>query len=402
MIASAARLYKNAYTGLSRHTWYLSIVMVVNRSGTMVVPFMTIYCTQKLHFSVSQAGIIMALFGAGAVVGAYIGGRITDSIGFYPQQLSALLLGGILFIVTGYLYSFISLCIGAFVLSMCNESFRPANATAIAYYSTPENRTRSYSLNRLAINLGWAVGGALGGFLASLNYHLLFWVDGGTNIIAALLLLRLLPRVKNVSLRKARQTNEDLGRSPYRDKVFIWFIILTILFASCFFQLFTMQPLFYKVQWHFDEQFIGILMALNGVIIVIIEMILIYSLEGTKPLTVFIRAGIFLVGAGYALVNVLPAAAWAAIISVTIITAGEILSLPFMNSLWIMRTKENNRGSYAAIYTMAWSTAQIAAPTFGSQVIEHAGFNNLWWVLWGICAVTSAGFIWLGKMMNPK
>jgi MFS family permease len=199
MLASTVQLYKNAYRGLSRKTWYLSIVMLVNRSGTMVLPFMTIYCTQKLSFSITQAGIVVGLFGLGAVVGAFFGGRITDRFGFYPQQHYSTFSGGIMFIITGYMESFITLCISSFILSMFNESFRPANATAIAYYSVEDNRTRSYSLNRLAINLGWAVGGALGGFLAGVNYHLLFWVDGCTNIASAFLLLRLLPYVKSGS-----------------------------------------------------------------------------------------------------------------------------------------------------------------------------------------------------------
>ena len=75
----------------------------------------------------------MALFGAGAITGAYIGGRITDKFGFYSQQLASLLLGGIMFIVTGFLHTYFSLCIGTFILSFCNESFRPANASAVAY-----------------------------------------------------------------------------------------------------------------------------------------------------------------------------------------------------------------------------------------------------------------------------
>src|SRR3954462_1441556 len=197
MISTALQLYKNAYTGLSRNTWYLSLVMLINRSGTMVGPFMTIYCTQSLNFSITQAGSIMGLFGFGAIVGAMIGGRITDRLGFYPQQVASLFLGGLMFIITGYQHNYASLAISTFILSVCNESFRPANATAIAFYSKPENRTRSYSLNRLAINLGWAVGGAFGGIIASKNYHLLFWIDGFTNICAALLLISVLSPSKN-------------------------------------------------------------------------------------------------------------------------------------------------------------------------------------------------------------
>src|SRR5437868_2209872 len=217
MLASTVQLYKNAYTGLSRKTWYLSVVMLINRSGTMVIPFMTIYATQQLHFSITQAGFVMGLFGLGAIVGAFIGGRITDKFGFYPMQIASLLLGGTMFIITGYMHTYSSLCISAFILSVCNESFRPANSTAIAFYSKEENRTRSYSLNRLAINLGWAVGGALGGFLASVNYSLLFWVDGCTNIAAALLLLKLLPYVKS-GTHNTEQKHTVIVKPAYRDK----------------------------------------------------------------------------------------------------------------------------------------------------------------------------------------
>jgi predicted MFS family arabinose efflux permease len=401
MISSTRQLYKNAYTGLSRSTWYLSLVMLINRSGTMVIPFMTMYCTQSLHFSITQAGFVMGLFGFGAIVGAMIGGKVTDRWGFYPQQVVSLMLGGIMFIVTGYQHSYISLCISTFILSVCNESFRPANSTAIAFYSKQENRTRSFSLNRLAINLGWAVGGALGGFLASINYKLLFWVDGCTNIAAAFLLLRLLPYIKS-GTRHLREGHKIIRKPAYKDKIYLAFIGLAILYAACFFQLFTILPVFFKTQWKLNEQFIGVLMALNGVIIVLIEMILVYSLEGTRPLTTFIRAGILCVGFGYALINVFPAAGLSAILCVSIITIGEILSMPFMNSFWIKRTTETNRGQYAAMYTIAWSIAQIAAPTLGSQVVEQFGYYVLLWILPLVCLISSAGFIILGAKINKE
>lgn len=341
----------------------------------------------------------MGLFGLGAIAGAMIGGRTTDRFGFYPQQVASLMLGGIMFIVTGYQHTYISLCISTFILSVCNESFRPANATAIAYYSKHENRTRSYSLNRLAINLGWAVGGALGGFLASINYKLLFWVDGCTNIAAAFLLLRLLPYVKT-GTRHIAEKHTIIKQHAYRDKIYVAFIILTILFAACFFQMFTILPVFYKTQWQLNEQFIGMLMALNGVIIVVIEMVLVYSLEGTRPLTTFITRGILLVGVGYALSNIFPASSYTAITSIFIITIGEILSMPFMNSFWIKRTTETNRGQYAAMYTIAWSIAQIAAPTLGSQVVQQFGYATLWWITTVTCIIASAGFMWLGSRIN--
>jgi predicted MFS family arabinose efflux permease len=77
------------------------------------------------------------------------------------------------------------------------------------------------------------------------------------------------------------------------------------------------------------------------------------------------------------------------------------MSMPYMNSFWISRTAENNRGRYAAMYTIAWSLAQVAAPTFGSQIIARAGYTTLFWVLFGLCMVASLGFYLLGKRTSP-
>jgi len=391
------QLYKNAYTGLSRNSWYLCLVMLINRSGTMVIPFMTIYCTQQLHFSITQAGSIVGLFGLGAVTGAFIGGKVTDKFGFYDLQIFALLTGGLFFILLGYQKSFLTLGIGTFILSMCNESFRPANSTAIAHYSTDENKTRSYSLNRLAVNLGWAFGGAIGGFLASVNFHLLFWVDGCTNIIAAIMLLLLIPRVKIVK-RVQSVTDAVKSSSPYRDGVYLLFIVMVILYAICFFQLFTMQPVFYQSQWHLNVRLIGFLMALNGVLIAVTEMVIIHNLDGKRHPLQYIPLGVLMVGSGFLVLNILPASAWTAFFVVMLITYGEILSMPFMNSFWIARTTPYNRGEYAALYTIAWSVAQSLGPYAGSQIIGVYGFYTFWWILGIMCAIASAGFYLIYKL----
>lgn len=392
MLTSPVQLYKQAYSGLSRNSWYLCLVMLINRSGTMVIPFMTIYCVHVLHFTVVDAGWVMAAFGGGSVAGAFVGGKLTDKIGFYDLQIAALFSGGVLFMILGYQHTFVTLVIGSLVLSFCNESFRPANSSAIAYYSSPENKTRSYSLNRLAVNLGWAVGGALGGFLASYNYHSLFWVDGCTNILAALMLLKLIPRSGIVKPPKVKPV-EAKSSSAYRDNTYLLFIILVVLFATCFFQLFTMQPLFYKTIWQFNERTIGFLMALNGILIVIIEMVLIHRLEGRRHALYYISTGVILVGAGFVILNVMPAVIWSGLVVVLFITLGEMMAMPFMNSFWISRTNPHNRGEYAALYTMAWSTAQVLAPTLGSRLILYGGFSLLWWLLGAVCVIAASGFV---------
>jgi predicted MFS family arabinose efflux permease len=394
MLSSPVQLYKKAYSGLSRNSWYLCLVMFINRSGTMVIPFMTIYCRHELHFSISQATLVMAAFGAGSILGAFTGGRITDKVGFYYVQVMALLIGGVLFMVLGYQQTFMSVSLGAFVLSICNEAFRPANSTAVAYYSSGDNLTRSNSLNRLAVNLGWAFGGLLGGTLASINYHLLFWVDGSTNILAALLLLKLIPASK--VMKQIRESlSEGSGPSPYHDGVYLAFIICAIIFATCFFHLFTMQPLYYKGPWHFSELYIGLLMGINGLLIVIFEMVLIHNLENKRHPLNYICVGALVIGAGFVLLNYLPASPYSALVVLIFITLGEMLAMPFMNSFWIMRTTAANRGQYAAMYTIAWSTAQIISPIIGGQVVTYSGYYALWWLTGAMCLGASAGFMML-------
>ena len=216
MIKATALTYKNAYSGLSRSTWLLSLIMLINRSGTMVVPFMTLYLTTKIGYSVGQAGFVFGLFGAGAFCGAYLGGKLTDKIGYYPVQFITLTGGGILFILLGQMKTFPLICLFTFLVSFINEAFRPANTTAISFYSSVENRTRSYALNRLAINIGWAVGSAIGGILAKINYELLFWVDGITNIAAAFVMLTFLKPVNRTTHADVQQ-NIAASVSAYRD-----------------------------------------------------------------------------------------------------------------------------------------------------------------------------------------
>jgi predicted MFS family arabinose efflux permease len=395
MLHATVNTYRNAYSGLSRETWLLSLVMLINRSGTMVVPFMTLYLTSpEMGYTIGQAGIVFGLFGAGAFSGAWLGGKLTDKIGFYPVQIFTLAVGGLLFFALGQMKSYSLICLFTYLLSFVNEAFRPANSTAIAFYSKEENRTRSYALNRLAINLGWAIGSGIGGFIAHINYELLFWVDGCTNITAALLLWLFVKPVTNKPVQQKQEGQPVKSTaSAYADKTYLYFVVITMLFASCFFQIFTNLPVYFKKELHFSEPFIGFLMASNGIIIALLEMVIIYKLEGRRKNILYITIGVAMVGASFLLLNVPAASVAVACSMLVVVTFGEILSMPFMNSFWIARTQPANRGEYAALYTMAWSAAQTLGPMGGAQIVQHAGFAVLWYVV-GALSLTTALFFW--------
>lgn len=400
MINKTLSLYKTSFTGLSKETWLLSFIMLINRSGTMVVPFMTLYLTSKeMHRSLSEAGFVMSLFGLGSIVGAYFGGKLSDKIGFYKIQLFTLLGGGVLFIALGQVKSYPLICVFAFVLSAINEAFRPANSSAIASYSTTENRTRSYSLNRLSINLGWAAGASIGGFIASFDYDLLFWVDGITNISAALLLLILIKPKSNPLKKQHPEMETETVQSPYKDKLYLWFIVLVTLYGLCFFQLFSTVPKYFRDDLHLDESYIGMLMAINGVIIVAIEMVLVYTLEKKNKNMFYIVIGTGMVALSY-FALLIPFNAFVVTMTMILtITVGEIMSMPFMNTYWTIRSNDKNRGRYAALYTMSWGVAQVVGPFLCSALVDATNFKALFIVLGLILLFTAFGFHKLARLI---
>ncbi|MEP7164013.1 MAG: MFS transporter [Ferruginibacter sp.] len=399
MIAPAIQLYKNAYSGLSRRIWLQSIVMLINRSGTMVLAFMTLYC-KHLGYTTKQGGFVVAIYGIGSVTGAFFGGKITDKFGFYYTQFTSLFFGGILFIVLGQMRSYEAICICTFFLSMVNESFRPANAASIAHYSTAKNRTQSYSLVRLAINIGWGIGVALGGFLASFNYQLLFWVDGFTSIAASISLLIILP-VVSLSQQKTLGRHTEIKNkavTPYSDKAFLQFLLLTVLFATCFFQVFTTVPIYFKEGLHLNEFWIGSVMAVNGLLIALVEMVLVFKLEGRRPYLLLMCYGSVIMGIAYLILNLpISNGFMIALSSMLILTVAEMTGMPFMNSYYISLSSDENRGQYAGMYTMAWSLAQVIGSSAGALIAYSFGFFNLWIIVGAICFVTATGYYQLQR-----
>jgi len=362
----------------------------------MVLAFMTLYC-MHMGYSIKQGGYVVAIYGLGSIAGAFLGGLITDRFGFYYNQFTSLFCGGILFITLGQMRSYEAICICTFFLSMVNESFRPANAAAIAHYSSAKNRTQSFSLVRLAINIGWGIGGALGGFLAGINYHLLFWVDGFTNITAAFLLLTILPKV-SLAQQKSNFTKAESGNKsllPHKDKAFLRFLILTLLFSTCFFQIFSTIPVFFKEGLHLNETLIGGILSINGILIAMVEMVLVFKLEGRRPYLLFMCYGSILMGISYLILNIPGNGFIIALLSMLVITLAEMIGMPFMNSYYISLSSDQNRGKYAGMYTMAWSMAQAIGSVAGSIIAYRLGYFNLWIIVTAVCFTAAAGYYWL-------
>jgi len=386
-------LYRNSFSGLSKDIWLLAFVSLINRSGTMVLPFMTVYLTQELDFSKGRAGVVMGCFGIGSILGTYLGGYLTDRIGYYRIMFWTLFVSGLFFILLSQIREFEWLCAAVFLLSMIGDAFRPANIAAASFYSSAANRTRSFSLLRLAVNLGFTVGPAAGGILAATKgYVWLFWADGLTCMAAAILLLVFLKEKKEAAHDEPAPTAANSAKSAYRDKFYLWFIAFTALSAFAFMQLFSTLPVFLKEDFALNTAQIGWLLALNGLLIAIMEMPIVYSLEPKFPALRLISMGTLLIGLSFWVFNFFPHALPLAVGAMILITFGEILNMPFTNTFAVSRSRPENRGQYMALYGIAYATAHMLAPVVGLKVAEVYGFPMLWHLLMGCCIVAAIGF----------
>ena len=333
----------NSFQGLSKEVWWLALITLINRAGTMVVPFLSLYLTQNMGFTLENVGSIMTSFGLGSLLGAWLGGKLTDIVGYYRIMLLSLIGSGFLFIVIQFLEGFWPLCIGIFVLMTVADAFRPAVFVALSAYSKPENKTRSVTLIRLAINLGFSAGPALGGLIiATVGYGGLFWIDGNTCILAGLLLLIILHPKKT---RVSDTIGNPSPKSAYTDGKYLLFIGSMVLFGFAFVQYFSTIPLYYNEVHALSEFQIGLLLAMNGFTIFLLEMPLIKFMEGRAGSKIgYVMIGLVLLAFSFLILNL---TSWTGIlvIGMLLMTFGEMVAFPFSNAFAMDRAKRGNQES---------------------------------------------------------
>ena len=396
------KTYHNSFKGLSVQIWWLSLITLINRAGTMVVPFLSLYLIEDLGFTLSDVGWIMSAFGLGSVCGSWLGGKLTNKLGFYKVMFWSLFISGLLFIGLQFVHSFVGLCVGIFFLLLVADTFRPALFVAVATYSKPENRTRSITLIRLAINLGFSLGPAVGGaIIFAMSYAGLFWIDGITCISAGLLFIYLLNERKKGNEVKEEPKGDK--KSPYKDKAYLIFLGALLLIGFTFLQYFSTIPLYYSEVHQLSEKEIGWLMSLNGVVIFLIEMPLVAFFENER----FSKYRILIISTLLFAISffVLNMSSWFGVLvfGMVFMTVGEMLNFPFLNAFAMERAeKNNNQAEYMALFTMAFSVSHIFGHNSGMQLIDTFGYEVTWYIMGGLLTLSILIFIWLRNIVRKE
>jgi predicted MFS family arabinose efflux permease len=386
---------KNPYKDIPTNIWLLAIISFINRSGTMVVMFLPIYLTQKLGYDIKVTGFILSLFGLGLILGSYLGGALTDRLGFLIVQTTSLLVGGSLYLLLEFCHSVVSITVDMFLIGLIAAWVRPATSATIAKYTAKKIRSLSYALIYQATNIGSAIGPVIGGMLASYSYIWLFRVEGMVNIFAALVMW-LSFRNRHDKMVGDDEADERLADIAWwKNKPLLVYLFLTFLIGIVFLLFLNIYPLYLREVYLLSPSKIGIVMAANGLAIILFQIHLAQFLNKFNILRV-IGVGGFFICLGY---FILPfySGFYYAIFAITVMTFGEMAVLPFSNNFVAMIAPRGCQGKYLGLVQSAFTLPLLLTPTLGAYIYTEFGANSVWYFTGVVGVVVFFGFERLRK-----
>ena len=404
MVRSIAQAYREAYGGLSKEVWILSLALLINRSGSMVYAFLTLYLTDKLGFTMLDSGTMFSIFGAGSLVGVYLGGRLVKPLGAIRTQICGLLLAPPILLLVPLFEDFYLIGVVIFFYAMCTSSIRPANSVAVSQFADPTLMTRAFGLQRMAVNLGFSIGPAVGGLLAMYSFNWLFIADAATTAMGGGILIWFFgfrKYAKTESAAQMQKAAEETGESgsPLSDHRFLMFLGLLLLSSLVFMQYCATYPKYLQEYYMMSKFEIGLMFSVNTVLIVVLEMLVVNKVK-TFPQLRTIGWGCFLSCCGFALLP-LGNTMWFCVFSVCVLTVGEMLNSPLASGYVANRSLNRDRGMYMSAYSMTLSLAAIIGPPLGTYLYQ-INPHLLWGVGFVIGAIVLAGIYRLASLEDSS
>jgi len=378
---------------LPREVWILFATTLVNRSGTMVLPFLVLYLTRDLGFTAAQAGAVLFVYGAGALVSAALSGRLSDVLGPMHVIRDSLFASGGILLLFPFARTHASVIAMTLALALAAEAFRPASLAVVADLVRPAQRKPAFALTRLAINLGMSVGPALGGFLATVSFRSLFLVNGTTSIAAGILLVLALRRAP---VHRGHAETEPGGpvelpsRRAWSDPRLLFFLAAIFPVGLVFFQHISSMALYLVRDLRLSEIDYGLFFTINTLLIVVLE-VPINSATAHWPHRRTLAIGAFLFGTGF---GALAFARDFRTVAATVViwTFGEMFLFPSLAAYVTDIAPASRRGEYMGLTQMAISLAFAIGPWAGTTVLERYGGRTLWLAAF-VCGLVGTGML---------
>jgi MFS family permease len=370
---------KSEVAALPRGVWVLFAGSLINRLGGFVLFFLILYLTQK-GYSPARAGLTLSAYGVGGVFASFIGGHLADTFGRRNTIAASMFLSAATLLLLSQAEAMWQIALWTGLTGLTAELYRPASAALLADLTPQGERVTAFAVYRIAINLGVAVGPAMGGFLADRSFFLVFLIDAITSAIFGLVALFALPNTRGdtaepISARSA-------VRTIVGDSGFMVFIVASLLGGVVFMQFNSTLPLQVRA-FGFPNAVYGMIMSLNGAMVLLLELPL-TRFTRKRPAPRTIALGLLLVGVGYGLTP-LGSSAVMLFATVAVWTLGEIVFVPVASAHVADISPGNMRGRYQGAWTATWGVSHILAPILGTAVYQINPY-----ALWIACAAVGA------------
>ena len=364
-------------------------VRAINTMGlSLVMAFMAIYLVDGRGLSATLYGAIFLAASLVEAVTQGYAGELSDRVGRLRMITTALWIRAV--VVTGLgaavLYDLDIAAIAAVLVvsSALRGCFEPVAYAFVADVAQPHQRVAAFGLQRMGTNLGWAIGPALGGFLAvNVPYGEVFFFAAGALVVAAFATSRVVEvSVADPGTAPARVSLRDAFAQALGRADVTVFLLGTLLLAVTHVQLFSTLSIFAAAELHLDNGEIGLLYTVNGVVVLLLQIPAVALIERVgigraliaAPLVYACGFVLFGVAAGFAL----------AATAVFVITVGEVVLAPAHQAAAAELGDPRRMGrAFGLLGTMKMLGVAIA-PLIGGLVYDHLRHRPL--VMWSVIA----------------
>jgi MFS family permease len=369
----------------------LLVGTLVNKLGTFIVPYLTLVLLRDFHLHEGQAAWLLFAYGSGSVVSILAGGVVTDRFGRRRTLLVSLFGSGVLAVAMAFAPSvsvFVPLLV---VFGFIADLYRPAASAVIGDLLPSPDRASGFAGLRMAVNLGWASGTALGGLLADWDWRLLFLGDGMTTLAYGVLVFFTIPETRPADPIPALATRttdpaaaaEARGpvwgsgpTNPLRDGVYLQVVLAGFLLTLIFCSHLSVLPLTVTQGAGYPALVFGLLAAVNGVIIAFFEISIVEKLKRFRRLRLA-ALGFALCATGFGMIGLVLHWAWF-LLAVLVFTAGEILASPQQMAFVADWAPPEARGRYLSLYQATWSVAFAVNPALALPLHKALGERAFW------------------------
>lgn len=383
--------FRDTLRALPHRIWIISLGSLILQVGSFLPVFIVLYLTQRGQ-SAGAAGLVLGASGLGSVLGNVIGGYLTDTIGRRTAILLSVGTTAALTAAVPFLGPLPAFVVVVGLIGVMSQMHRPAMAAVLVdCVSDPPQRLAAFGVLRFAQNIGVALGGVLGGVVASISYTGLFLTEAAALVLFGLIVTVLLREgAPQGSAPEDAVTRED-PRVGYRqaltDRTLVRFLLMTVFAMFVYVQTTVGLPL-HVSEVGLDERDFGLLMGLNGLLVVLLELPIVSVVSRYRPEYVLAVGNLFtcvgLTMTGFTTGMGLLSAA------VLIWTFGEMVYASIAQAHLANLTPPGMIGRYQGLYGAAYTIGTGAGPVVGGAVYAAAPWAL--WVMTGVLGLLSAQF----------